>query len=403
MILMRQEWQNKVRLLTGSEEVLSTMDAVCGIEPFAEKTVSFLNDLSTELTRDMNARSYSDIVTFAFWCRKSNILRLKEHYCDLQDRRGRGMTFHIAPSNIPMMFAFSMAVSLLAGNANIIRLSSKEFPQTGIVCKHLNHLLDAQYIELRERIVILTYPHDEQITAYFSGICDSRVIWGGDRSVNEIRRFPLYPYAIDLPFYDRFSFAVVDVDSYLAEPNKERLAKRFYDDTYLTDQNACTSPQLLVWLSRDGDQAKAGLAKKAFWAELQKRVEKKNSFQDVQVVDKLCALAGYAAAHSGGKAMYGDMALVRVEIEELDPRLKDYRCPGGYFYEYLTSDLNEIRPVCTKECQTIAYFGLTREEIMRAVDGCRGVDRIVPIGNTMDFGLKWDGFDFIDSLTKIIA
>lgn len=400
---MQQEWQNKIQFLTASAEVLSNLEEVCGTTPFAEETVCFLDELSAALNHDPAARRYSDIVTFAFWCRKANILRLKKQYADLPDRRGRGLTFHIAPSNIPMMFAFSLAVSLLAGNANVMRLSSKEFPQTGIVCRHLNHLLDTRYKEMRERVVILTYPHDEQITEYFSGLCDNRIIWGGDRSVNEIRRFPLRPYAIDLPFYDRFSFAVVDVDSYLAETKKEALAKKFYDDTYLTDQNACTSPQLLVWLARDGDQVKVELAKKTFWSELQKIVDKKYGFQDVQAVDKLCALAGYAAAHPGGKAVYEDMTLVRVEIGELDPKLKDYRCPGGYFYEYFTNDLRRIRTVCTKECQTIAYFGVTREEILQAVDGCRGVDRIVPIGNTMDFGLKWDGFDFIDSLTKIIA
>lgn len=400
---MQQEWQNKVRFWTASVDVLSKLDEVCGVEPFAEEVVCFLNDLSTELIRDPVARQYPDLVTFAFWCRKSNTLRLKGQYIDLQNRRGRGLSFHIAPSNIPMMFAFSLAVSLLAGNANIVRISSKEFPQTGIVCSHLNHLLDEKYKGLQDRIVILTYPHDEQITEYFSRKCDSRIIWGGDHSVNEIRKFPLSPYAVDLPFYDRFSFAVVDAERYLAEPDKEALAKKFFNDTYLTDQNACTSPQLLVWLSKDGDRAKANVARKRFWTELQKMTEKEYRFQDVQAVDKLCALAGYAAAYPGGKAIYEDMSLVRVEIGELIPKLKGYRCPGGYFYEYIANDLREIRTVCTKECQTIAYYGITREEVLQAIDGCRGVDRIVPIGATMDFGPRWDGFDLIQSLTKIIA
>ena len=39
--------------------------------------------------------------------------------------------------------------------------------------------------------------------------CDLRVIWGGDASVDQIRRHPLAPHARDLTFPDRSSFAAV--------------------------------------------------------------------------------------------------------------------------------------------------------------------------------------------------
>ena len=32
----------------------------------------------------------------------------------------------------------------------------------------------------------------------------------------------------------------------------------------------------------------------------------------------------------------------------------------------------------------------------------RGVDRIVPIGRTMDFSLMWDGYDLIRSMSRRI-
>lgn len=43
--------------------------------------------------------------------------------------QGRGVAFHIAPSNVAVNFAFSLAAGLLTGNANIVRLSSKPFPR----------------------------------------------------------------------------------------------------------------------------------------------------------------------------------------------------------------------------------------------------------------------------------
>jgi hypothetical protein len=34
--------------------------------------------------------------------------------------------------------------------------------------------------------------------------------------------------------------------------------------------------------------------------------------------------------------------------------------------------------------------------------GIKGVDRIVPIGKTMDFDLIWDGYDLIERFTRTI-
>ena len=36
-------------------------------------------------------------------------------------------------------------------------------------------------------------------------------------------------------------------------------------------------------------------------------------------------------------------------------------------------------------------------------NGIRGVDRIVPIGNALEIGTIWDGYDIITSLTRIIS
>ena len=48
-------------------------------------------------------------------------------------RLGLGLVFHITPSNVPIVFAFSYVLSLLAGNANIVRVPTKRFPQVDVV------------------------------------------------------------------------------------------------------------------------------------------------------------------------------------------------------------------------------------------------------------------------------
>ncbi len=64
--------------------------------------------------------------------------------------------------------------------------------------------------------------------------------------------------------------------------NKAAVAQNFYNDTYFSDQNACTSPRIVVWA---GKQREA--AKKLFWDELHKLVEEKYTFQAITGVHKL--------------------------------------------------------------------------------------------------------------------
>lgn len=401
MIHMQQTLADNITYLIGSEEHLENMIKAPADIPFSDEVVMFLNDLAGEIRRDEDARKYSDIQTFAFWCRKASVLEMKRRYADLDQRIGRGITFHIAPSNIPMMFMFSVVVSLLAGNSNIVRLSSKYFPQTDIICRILKKLFEERYQNIADRIIICQYPHSEEITGYFSKICNSRIIWGGDNSINEIRKIQIPSYAIDLPFFDRFSFAVIDADAYLASNTKSKIAEQFYNDTYFTDQNACTSPQLVIWRGKEHAEE----ASEAFWKELKIVVDKKYEFQSVQAVDKLSAMCDFAIDHHEGRLIEDDMSLCRMRIDKLYSQLKDYRCPGGYFYEYITDNLQDLSVLMTRECQTVDVYGIERREILDVMkkNHGQGVDRIVEIGHTMDFGLQWDGFDFIYSLSRVVS
>ena len=110
--------------------------------PFADNVIEFLNALSGALLKDRMSRLYPDAITFAFFCRKANLLALKEKYTSADAlRMGRGILFHIAPSNVPINFGYSLVAGLLAGNNNIVRVSSKQFPQVDLIIKHLLHLL----------------------------------------------------------------------------------------------------------------------------------------------------------------------------------------------------------------------------------------------------------------------
>ena len=40
-------------------------------------------------------------MAFSFWCRKGHLEQLRQRQANIERRLGRGLVFHIAPSNVP--------------------------------------------------------------------------------------------------------------------------------------------------------------------------------------------------------------------------------------------------------------------------------------------------------------
>ncbi len=216
---------------------------------FDEEVVQFLGDLSAEILKSPLARQYPDLSAFAFYARKANLQKLKDELNLEYGRLGRGLCFHVTPANIPINFAFSWMFSLLAGNANIVRLPSKPFPQVDALLSVIQaHLTRNQKLETRNRFV--RYPRtDNETTAMYSAMADCRMIWGGDRTIAAIKTLPTRPRCVDICFADRYSVALINADAVMAADDAQmtRLVEGFYNDTYLMDQNACSSPQVILW------------------------------------------------------------------------------------------------------------------------------------------------------------
>ena len=82
----------------------------------------------------------------------------------------------------------------------------------------------------------------------------------------------------------------------------------------------------------------------------------------------------------------------------------NYKYNSGFYFEKDIDSLSEIVDVCDVRCQTVTYYGLTHEQIVKFVnnDHPQGVDRFVPLGKSMDFTLVWDGYDLINTLSRIV-
>ncbi len=394
---MQQNFNN-ITFLTGNLECLEKISSIKVLPVFSDEVLSFLADLSNEILKDSRSKNYPDVVSYAFFIRKSSLINLKQTQ-NTQNRLGRGIAFHIAPSNVPVNFAVTFTDGLLAGNINIIRVSNKNFTQVDIICDAINKVVKTKHPQMEPYIQVIRYPHDEKITEMLSSICDVRLIWGGDQTISEIRKFQLPPRSIEYCFADRHSLAIIDSDFYLTQ-DANVIAKNFYIDTLYTDQNACSSPRLIVWT---GNNIEA--AKEQFWSAFLALAQKEYELPIIKVIDKFDAVCRLAAKGIHATKIGTSNRIVRVALEKLTEDLMIFKESGGLFYEYDTKNLQDIVPILTKPCQTISYLGVNKEDIKSIIEnnGTRGGDRIISLGHTMDISIYWDGLNMVEAMSRIIA
>lgn len=396
---------DKINYLVGSKNLVLAMSNYPTRRSFDGEVLEFLNDLSKELMQNRSAKAYPDIITLGFWLRKSSIMKLKERFVSEGDKKvGRGIVFHIAPSNVPVNYAYSLFTGLICGNLNIVRIPTKDFPQISIINSAINKVLEF-HETIKPYIALVRYERNSEINDILSSLCDTRVIWGGDATIAEIRKSPLPPRATEITFADRYSLAIIDSDFYMSNSGDEkfvaRIASDFYNDTYLSDQNACTSPRVVVWVGSAKDEAKT-----LFWKELYRLEKDRYVFQHIQGVDKLSV--EYIAAASNIVNMKEcskiDNTLFRIYVSELPSELMNYRGNSGYFYEYDCENIMELRAFCNNtHCQTIGIVGNVNIVDPLLESGIKGVDRVVSVGHTMDFDFVWDGYNLCERLTRQIG
>ncbi|UQT49318.1 hypothetical protein M5E87_05355 [Flavonifractor plautii] len=94
---------------------------------------------------------------------------------------------------MPALFAYTLAIGLLAGNANVVRLSSKRV-EGGPLLAALRRVLERpEHAAVRARTSLITYGRDDAVTADYCARCDARIVWGGDATVAAVRAMPMPP------------------------------------------------------------------------------------------------------------------------------------------------------------------------------------------------------------------
>jgi hypothetical protein len=99
-----------------------------------------------------------------------------------------------------------------------------------------------------------------------------------------------------------------------------------------------------------------------------------------------------------------DPRITRVWMQEISLR-EQLHCGAGLFHEARIETLDGLLPILSRKIQTLSYFGVSQaqwtEFIQRSIP--MGIDRIVQIGQALDFESVWDGQDLIQSFLRQVT
>lgn len=401
MILMDDE----VFISPAAAEHFNQIISVPALRVFDELAVDFLNQLSTVLLKDHESRVYSDLIAFAFFCRRANIMKCGNNgVLEREGRLGRGIVFHVAPSNVPINFAYSLATGLLAGNINIVKVPSLQSAQSTKIIEKIGQLLECpEYKKLKKYIFLIRYDRSRVgLTRYFSKISAARMIWGGDETIANVRSLPSPPRGIDICFPDRYSLCVLNADKLIGAKNIEGLACNFYNDAYIFDQNACTSPHLIVWI---GAAKNIEDAKFIFWGSVKALLKKKYQSEGIHLIEKFNALCRLRLSQIQAVTYSKPVdSLWIVDVPNLNFDPVSYRSYGGFFIQCTEKHLDSLLGKLDERYQTLSYYGFRKNEITESLKRLcpRGIDRVVPVGRASNFSFNWDGHNLINCLSRVI-
>ncbi len=110
------------------------------------------------MLRGPDTRRQEASAAFGFWCRRARLEALAARHASPLPRLGRGLAFHLAPANVPALFAYTLAIGLLAGNANVVRLSSRRVEGEAPLLAALRRVLERpEHAAVRARTSLITY------------------------------------------------------------------------------------------------------------------------------------------------------------------------------------------------------------------------------------------------------
>lgn len=347
---------------------------------------------------------HPELQALAFWLRPQHLQAIKARYP--QELRGCGTVFHIPPSNVPTLLVYTLVTSLLAGNRNIVRISSERRNETTRLCLQAlrDSLAHPDHAALASAVELVEYGHDDVQTRLLASRSDIALLWGGPDTLDHLQEvldgMPVSNRPRTLTFPQRHSAAYIDLDESLPEDDSA-LLQRLERDLFPFLQQACSSAKVLFFKAQQGEGA-------------HERIQQILEALDARLIARDLPFGTLARA-SAEHAVYLQNACRESESPVLSHRKTGWlwvsvshltesllQSHPGYFSGLVcrVEHADELVRKCPLPLQTITCWPASCQEEVELGAALPTHLRRVVAGQALDFEVVWDGKDLIRELSR---
>ncbi|WP_127021494.1 acyl-CoA reductase [Rheinheimera mangrovi] len=369
-------------------------------QPFAEQDFAYCQALSEALLKAPQSRDFPDLIALGFWLRQANLKPLLAPYQTAKFlRQPLGLVFHSAPANVDSLFVYSGILSLLCGNKNVIRLSSRSGGSTAVLIEKIRSLADA-YPQQNARFQLVQCNYDSSELKNLVSTVDGRVLWGSDQAIQAQRQLSMPAHARELSFGHKFSLCLLDAQSLLDtnQPEFTQLVQLFYRDQLTFAQQGCSSAKAVIWL---GNTQQVQQAQQKFWPVLTELIQQKQPLNASEQYQALATAQQLIMSSEHQLMLTQQQSISRLAASSLEAGFIHQHQGCGLFIELQLSELHQLSPMLTQAHQTLTVYGIETMLLKNWLATVHtGLDRVVPVGQALSFSPDWDGVNLIEQFSR---
>ena len=227
-----------------------------------------------------------------------------------------------------------------------------------------------------EYINVITYPHSDDLNEKISLAVNGRIIWGGDKTVDQFKKYATKPKVKDLYFTDKVSLCIINIeDEDKFNQDFDHLIRNLYNDIYPFHQKGCSSPHSLFIISRTANKQQTlqkiydRLSEMAY----KKYPEDISSIASLKLNQSVVDILEDKVVETIHNSNY--LTFTGIKSDEVP-----HSCGAGYLYYKFANHLSDIKSSINPKTQTITYWGLSKDQMHSFLD-------------TLDVEIDVEGFE----------
>jgi len=366
--------------------------------PWHIKLIEAVSGFSGFILKQAELRQYPEIIALAFWFRKAHLDKLATEFESQRQSNSPGRVFHIAPANVDTVFLYSVLLSVLSGNQNIVRVSERSGDVSWVLIELLKHYLNTESGKVIKPLISVVQYSAQQIgvTEQFSLWCDLRVVWGGDNAINAIS--DIAPTTKQVCFPDRYSVALLELDE---KSDLQQIAKALLTDVIPFNQQACSSPKAIYWLNtKQSIQTAFWQSVKAELSKMDHQLGLSNKVEQHILLQKLAAAYAIKLDDNSGNKIASFAKIQSIgpighcKVKSLTDIMLAEHTGNGLLIELDIGSVDEI--AYSDKLQTISYLCSQSE-----LKPNGKYKRLISLGKALEFDSVWDGVDLVKIFSRV--